>query len=190
MSAAELIHRASRAGIEMMLMQSGRLRLRAPRQPSADLLAELATHKIEIITALNAANDPMRPSVWLAHVARLLNTCPGILLEEGHLEQHDLVELAGTDPALVATAIRASPAWINRPQQIEQPAEVHAVEEFKPQHTVHTAATATQVWREASAAHINHLMSCDECYAPMSRYCAAGRDLRQLYNRTPMEASA
>lgn len=190
MSAAELIHRASEAGVELMVMQNGRLQLRADRQPSADLLAELVAHKVEIITALNAANDPMLSSALLAHVARLLNTRPGVLLEGGHLEQRDLVELAGTDPALVADVIRTSPTWIHPPRQIEHTHEVHAVEEFPQQRTVHTAVTASQAWRESSAAHINHLMKCRECYAPLSRYCAAGRDLRQLYNRTPMEASA
>ncbi len=190
MSAAELIHRASEAGVELVVMLNGRLQLRAARQPSADLLAELATHKIEIITALNAADDPLRSSAWLADVAHLLNTCPGILLEEGHLEQHDLVELTGTAPALVAATIRASPRWINRPQRIEPPAEVYAVEEFKPQRTVHTAATASPAWRAADAAHINHLVNCRACYAPLSRYCVTGLDLHQRYNNTPMEASA
>ncbi len=190
MSAAELIHRASEAGVELVVMQNGRLQLSAVRQPSVDLLAELTTLKIEIITALNAATDPLRSSVWLADVAHLLNTCPGILLEEGHLEQHDLIELTGTDPALVADIIRTNPAWINRSREVEQSPKAHAMEEFKPQRTVYTAATASQAWREASDAYTNHLMSCGECYAPMSRYCAVGDDLCQLYDHTPMEASA
>lgn len=167
------------------MAQNGRLRLSAEHPPTADLLAEPATHNIEILNALNAANYSMLSSALLAHVSRLLNTCPGELLEGGHLEQHDLVELAGTDPTLEADIIRTSPTWINPPRQIEQTAEVHAVEKFKPQRTVRTAATASKAWRKASAAHINHLMKCRECYAPLSRYCAAGRDLRQLYNRTP-----
>jgi hypothetical protein len=61
---------------------------------------------------------------------------------------------------LLADTIRASPAWINRPQRVEQPAEVHATEELEPQRAVHTAATASQAWREADAEYTNHLMSC------------------------------
>jgi len=188
-SAAELIHRASMAGVEMVVVQNGRLRLRADRPPSADLLAELVAHKAEIIVALSAANDPMLSSAWLTRVARLLGTRPAVLLKGGHLEQHDLVELAGTDVVLVADTIRASPAWINRPRRVEQQVDARASEEVEPQHTVFTAATASQAWREGAAAYINHLMSCTACHAPTSRYCAAGVDLRQLYNDTPMEAS-
>ena len=189
MSAAELIHRASVAGVEMVVSQEGRLQLRADRPPCADLLAELVAHKVEIITALNAANDPMPSSAWLARVARLLGTRPAVLLEGGYLEQHDLAELAGTDAVLLANTIRASPVWMNRPQRVEQPVEVNTAEEGEPQHTVHTAATASQAWREADAVHTNHLMSCRDCHAATGRYCAAGIDLRQRYNNTPMEAS-
>jgi hypothetical protein len=189
LNAAELMHRASAAGVEMVVSQDGCLQLRAVHPPSDDLLAELAAHKIEIITVLNAANDSMPPNSWLFGVARLLGTRPAVLLEEGHLEPHDLVELAGADAVLVADMIRASPAWINRPQRVEQTAEIHAVEEVKPQHIFLTAATASQAWREADAANTNHLMSCDECHAATGRYCAAGVDLRQRYNNTPMEAS-
>jgi hypothetical protein len=148
----------------------------------------------EIVKALTGTlaapvPTPAPSSLWLPRVARLLGTCPAVLLEEGHLEQHDLVELAGTDAGLLADMIRASPAWINRPQRVEQPAEVHAKEELEPQHTVHTAVTASQAWREADAAYTNHLMSCRVCHAATGRYCAAGADLRQRYNNSPMETS-
>ncbi len=189
MSAAELIHRASVAGVEMALSQEGRLRLRADFEPPAELLAELVAHKIEIIAVLSAANDPMLSSAWLARVAHRLGTRPAMLLEEGHLEPHDLVELANADVVLVADIIRASPAWIGRPHRVEQSAEIHTVEEVKPQHSIHTAATASQAWREVEAAHTNHLMRCRSCHAPTGRYCAAGVDLRQRYNNTPMETS-
>ncbi|MDE4538260.1 hypothetical protein GIB19_13655 [Pseudomonas sp. ITEM 17296] len=169
LSAAELMHRASAAGVEMVVSQDGCLQLRAVHPPSDDLLVELAAHKIEIIIALNAANDPMPSSAWLSRVARLLNTRPAVLLEEGHLESHDLVELADADVVLVAAIIRASPAWIDRPQRVEQSVEVHAVEEVKPQHTIHTAATASKAWQEASAAYNNHWMSCPDCYAATGR---------------------
>ena len=188
MNAADLIRRAVDAGVSL-INSDGALQLYAERQPPSELLAELIVHKIEIIAVLGAANDSMPSSAWLSRVARLLSTCPTVLLEEGHLEQHDLVELAATDAVLVADTILASPAWINRPQPVEQPVEVHSAEEFEPQHTVCTAATASQVWREADAAYTNHLMTCRACHAATSRYCAAGVDLRQRYNNTQMEVS-
>ncbi|MNT49087.1 hypothetical protein D3C72_1859150 [compost metagenome] len=105
------------------------------------------------------------------------------------MDEYDLAELAGTDAALVADTIRASPSWINRPHRVEQPAEVHVAEQLEPQRTVHTAATASRAWREADAAYTNHLMSCRACHAATGRYCAAGADLRRRYNNTPMETS-
>lgn len=57
---------------------------------------------------------PQPSSAWLVRVARLLGVQSGELLDGGHLEQCDLIELAGTDPAQVAGAIRSSPAWISR----------------------------------------------------------------------------
>lgn len=189
MSAAELIHRASVAGVEMALGQEGRLRLRAVFEPPAELLAELVAHKIEIIAVLSAANDSMPSSAWLSRVAGLLGTRPAVLMEEGHLEPHDLVELADADVVLVADTIRASPAWIARPQRFEQLAEVHAVEEVKPQHIIQTAATASKAWRKAAATYNNHWMRCPDCYAATGRYCTAGIDLRQRYNSTQMETS-
>lgn len=190
MSAVELMHRASAAGVDMVVSQDGCLQLRALHPPSDDLLAELAAHKIEIIIALNAANDSMPWSAWLSRVAHLIKTRPAVLLEEGHLESHDLVELADADVVLVANIIRASPAWIERPRRVEQSAEIHTVEEVKPQHSIHTAAKASQAWREMDAAHTNHLMRCRSCHAPTGRYCAAGIDLRQRYNSTQMETNA
>ncbi|MGG7675763.1 hypothetical protein [Pseudomonas sp. WC2] len=189
MNAAELMHRASAAGVVMVVSQDGCLQLRAVHPPSDHLLAELAAHKVEIITVLNAANDSMPPNSWLFAVASLLGTRPAVLLEEGHLEPHDLVELADADVVRVADIIRASPAWIIRPPRVDQTAEIHAMEEVKPQYIILTAATASQVWRDADAENTNHLMSCDECHAATGRYCEAGVDLRKRYNNTPMEAS-
>ena len=59
---------------------------------------------------------PPPSNAWLIRVASLLGTRPAELLDGGHLESHDLVELAGSDPAQVAKTIRSSPAWINRPR--------------------------------------------------------------------------
>lgn len=65
------MHRAGKVGVELAIGQGGCLQLRADRQPSDDLLAELVAHKVEIIIALNATNDPMPSRAWLACVARL-----------------------------------------------------------------------------------------------------------------------
>jgi hypothetical protein len=154
-------------------------------------LTEEAIDEAQAGTLAAPAAPPPPSSTWLARVARRLGTRPAVLLEDGHLEQHDLAELAGTDATMVADTIRASPAWINRPQRIEQPVErLIVVEEVEPQRTVHTAATASQAWREADAAYTNHLMSCRDCHAPTGRYCAAGADLRATYERTPLEPTA
>lgn len=73
----------------------------------------------EIIKALSGTLDTPAPastpsSFWLARVARTLGTAAADLLSDGHIEQHDIVEMAGTDPVAVAELIRTSPAWINR----------------------------------------------------------------------------
>lgn len=146
----------------------------------------------EIVKALVgplAAPDPPPPSsAWLARVARLLGTRPAVLLEDRHLEQHDLAELAGTDTAMVADTIRRSPAWINRPQRAEQSVGQFIVEgEVELQCTVHTAARASPAWREADAAYTNHLMSCCACHAATGRHCEVGAELRQRYRETPTD---
>ena len=63
MIAAELIRRATEAGIKMAVGPDGRLLLRAERQPPADLLADLAAHKGELLVELAAANDLLSSSV-------------------------------------------------------------------------------------------------------------------------------
>lgn len=50
-----------------------------------------------------------------------------------------------------------------------------------------TAATATPEWRHARDQYLNHIMACRACYAPTSRYCLAGVDLRASYEKTTME---
>ncbi len=51
-----------------------------------------------------------------------------------------------------------------------------------------SAATATPQWRQARDRYLNHIMVCRSCYAPTSRHCTAGADLRASYDATPMEA--
>lgn len=129
---------------------------------------------------------PPPSSAWLARVARLLGTRPAELLEGGYLEQHDLVELAGSDAALVAETIRSSPTWLNRAASPVPPSKVMPVEEdTESQRTVHTAATASVDWLTARDQFYQHLMTCRACHAPAGRYCPSGSDLRQHYNNTP-----
>lgn len=128
---------------------------------------------------------PLPSRLWLARVARLLGTRPAELLDDGHLQTHDLIELAGSDAALVAEAIRSSPAWIN---QAAPPAQLDAVvpieEDAEPQRTIHTAATASSGWLRARDLFYQHLMICRTCHAPTGRYCRSGSDLRQHYDDT------
>ncbi|MDH0424839.1 hypothetical protein [Stutzerimonas stutzeri] len=134
---------------------------------------------------------PPPSSAWLARVARLLGTRPAELLDGGHLEQHDLVELAGSDAALVAETIRRSPAWVNRVVPPATPVAVMPVEEgTEPQRTIHTAATASVDWLTARDQLYQHLMTCRACHAPAGRYCPSGSDLRQRYNDTSQETNA
>jgi hypothetical protein len=187
MTTANLMRRAVDAGVRMSLDDAG-LQLQADRQPSGELLAELIAHKFEIIAALSAANDPPASSAWLARVARLLGIWPAELLEGGHLEPHDLAELAGMDAALVADKIRVGLAWINRPQRVEQPLECEDCTEVgvEPQHG-YTAATATPEWITARDQYLNHRMACSICRTPRCVHCVAGAELRQRYDDTPME---
>lgn len=145
-----------------------------------------------LVGTLAAPAPPPPPSsTWLDRVARLLGTCPVELLDGGHLEQHDLVELAGSDAALVAATIRTSPAWLNRAARpITLAAVMHVVAETEPQHTVHTAATASTDWLAARNQFYRHLMTCRACHAPIGRYCPSGSELHQHYNDTSQETNA
>ncbi|MNZ12503.1 hypothetical protein D3C78_293810 [compost metagenome] len=133
---------------------------------------------------------PPPSSVWLARVARLLGTRPTELLDGEYLEQHDLVELAGSDAVLAAETIRSNPAWINRAACPAPPTEVMPVEEdAEPQRTVHTAATASTDWLTARNQFYQHLMTCRACHAPAGRYCPSGSNLQQHYNDTSQETN-
>lgn len=126
-------------------------------------------------TLVAPAALPPPSSVWLARVARLLGTRPAELLDGGHLEAHDLVELAGSDAALVAETIRTSPAWLNRAARPASPdAVMHVEEEAEPQRTVHTTATASADWLKACDQFYRHLMTCRSCHAPTGRCGSSG----------------
>lgn len=124
------------------------------------------------------ATIPPPSSFWLAPVARLLGIRPAELLDGGHLEAHDLVELAGSDAALVAETIRTSLAWLNRAARPASPdAVMHVEEEAEPQYIVHSAATASADWLTARDRLYQHLMTCRACHAPAGRYCPSGSEL-------------
>lgn len=133
--------------------------------------------------------EPVAPSVWLARVARLLGVRPAYLLEHEYFTSCDLAHLAGADPEWVARAIRCSELWLNCPQRsMRTERTTEEPPEGESQRVVHTAATASPIWREgADKAYINHRMACRICRAPAGLHCAVGNDLRQRYEQTPVE---
>lgn len=61
--------------------------------------------------------------------------------------------------------------------------------EYAPVRSPHmSAAAATPEWRHARDQYLNHIMVCRACYAPTSRYCLDGAELRACYEKTPMES--
>ena len=84
----------------------------------------------EIIKALSGTLGKPAParapsSLWLTRVARTLGTTTADLLDNGHIEQHDIAEMAGTDPLAVAKLIRTSPAWLSRTPLISAASQLH-----------------------------------------------------------------
>lgn len=54
-----------------------------------------------------------------------------------------------------------------------------------------TAATGrAEAWKPAHESMINHLMACNACHAPTSRYCEQGLDLRRIYEDTHEQQTA
>ncbi|WP_347505477.1 hypothetical protein [Pseudomonas anguilliseptica] len=138
------------------------------------------------------APAPAPANLWLARVARHLGVRPAELMQMGLLTDDDVTECAGADPAEVAALIRSNPAWINRAEtadHLAQPLQMVEQHDGEPQHPIHTAATASPEWIAARDQYVNHLTACKACYAPKSRYCAAGAELRQRYNSTAMEST-
>lgn len=86
--------------------------------------------EVEIIKALSGTLGKPAPasapsSLWLARVAHILGTTTADLISSGHIEQHDIAEMAGTDPLAAAALIRCSPAWINRTPVISATSHLH-----------------------------------------------------------------
>lgn len=99
--------------------------------------------EVEIIKALSGTLGQPAPasapsSLWLARVARILGTTTTDLLSNGHIDQHDIAEMAGTDPVAVAKLIRSSPAWINRISAIEEAKQRFSTEQRESAHHLQT----------------------------------------------------
>lgn len=86
--------------------------------------------------------------------------------------------LAGADKPVLASR----PTDRARLVLVERPAEL-------PASTYTNAANATPEWRHARDQYLSHVMACRTCFAPTARHCLAGADLRDTYDRTPMESS-
>ncbi len=88
MSAAELLTIAAKEGVRLVL-NGDRLTWEADHQPPADLLARIKAHKLELIEALSAVNDPE--------------------LSMGSIDQSQIVD---GPQYIIHTAATASPEWI------------------------------------------------------------------------------
>lgn len=148
----------------------------------------------EIIKALagtltSAAPATTLPITYLARVARKLGIGPGLLLEQGFIDQQDMLEMAFNEPDSLVRLIRSNPAWDQPAKQVECTTKgaIEYIEE-QPQHFILTAATATTDWRAARDQYIQHRMNCPVCRAPKSLLCSDGTVLRQQYENAPMES--
>ena len=69
MSAAELLTIAAMEGV-VLVLEGGQLICRSDHQPPDELLASIKAHKLELIEALSAANDPAQPETrYTIHTA-------------------------------------------------------------------------------------------------------------------------
>jgi hypothetical protein len=145
---------------------------------------------LSIVCTPAPAPAPAPANLWLARVARHLGVRPAELMQMGFLTDDDVSMYAGADPAEVAALIRSDLAWINRAEPSGYASQSPTVDERRdgePQHLILTAATASPEWIAARNQWHNHLAACQACYAPKSRYCLTGAELRQRYNSTAME---
>jgi hypothetical protein len=151
---------------------------------------ELERYRADLSIVCTPAPAPAPANLWLARVARHLGVRPAELMQMGFLTDDDVSMYAGADPAEVAALIRSDLAWINRAEPSVYASQSPTVDERRdgePQHLILTAATASPEWAAARNQWHNHLAACKACYAPKSRYCLTGAELRQRYNSTAME---
>lgn len=85
--------------------------------------------------------------------------------------------IAGADKPTMANRIPDRPRLV----LVERPAPPQAK-------TYTNTANATPEWRHVRDQYLSHIMVCPACYAPTSRHCIAGADLRAAYDQTPMES--
>lgn len=182
MSAAELLERAQAKGV-LLVLTDGRLTWEADHQPSADLMAELIAHKVEIIEALSAANEPTAEAMeWLAIVASLLECSPDYLLESGFVDHHDLAELHQHTPRFAARLIRSHPQWPAPVEFREQYARA-CEEARKPCEPQNADEGISPDWIAArDTYHAHAIGACPDCYPPHKRHCATGAELRTRYD--------
>jgi hypothetical protein len=108
MNAPALIDLAADAGLTLTAI-AGSLHLQATRPPSAELLAELTAHKLEIIEVLTT--PPPESRAWLDNVANLLGCSADYLLERRFIDRDDLREQYTTHPLVAARLIGCNPFW-------------------------------------------------------------------------------
>ena len=182
MNAVELLQIAQAKGVLLALVQ-GRLTWEADHQPPADLLAELVAHKVEIIEALNGANDPPAEALaWLVGVARLLECSPDYLLVSGFVDRHDLTEQHQHPPHFAARLIRSHPQWPEPAEFCDQYARAReeACEPCEPQSA---NDGISRDWITArNAYHAHAIGACPDCHPSHKRHCATGAELRARYD--------
>lgn len=178
MSAAELLELAQAEGV-LLLLDDGRLTWEADHEPPGELLDEIRSHRLEIIEALSAANDPPQQAMeWLARLAALLDCYPGYLLEHGFVDRHDLAEQHRQHPRFAARLIRSNPQWRRPSEFCDQYAKVR--DEACELHGVTVSRSPT--WDAArDAFHRHALGNCPQCYPALGRYCETGVELRARY---------
>jgi hypothetical protein len=177
MTALEVLAMATLDGVTLRL-SGERLQWSAGHELAPELLDELKFHKLEIVETLRGVAEQR----WLAVVAHLLECSPAYLLEQGFIDQNDLVEQRISSPQLTAQLIQSHPTWITAPTL----AQSLSVDRPKgqPPYVRHINNIAVPVWRQTYEQYIGHLMTCRSCYAPTGHYCAAGARMRSRYNAT------
>lgn len=138
-----------------------------------ELANQLTGEKVPPVPSLKNHMEPLQPAPLLVVPSVPPVPCEKHEVEkaahESHLQKRDR-------PRLTNVGLQKG-----QREQMNAPAN-DSLPDDQPQRIIHTAATASPEWIAARDQHIGHLMICRDCYAPTSRYCNTGADLRQLYN--------
>jgi hypothetical protein len=132
-----------------------------------ELARRLTAVAVLPVPSLKKLREPLEPSLLL-----VVPSYPPVPPKSYVVEEIDLRSV--TDPLFNTLTQTTS-------KSTERPAIT--------QHIHLSADTASPTWRHARDMYINHLMTCRSCHAPKDRYCAAGAELRNRYNATPLGAS-